>query len=221
MDWVPFYLSGKLALITTILLVTLSAPLAYVLTFSRFTGKSLCEALVNLPLVLPPTVLGFYLLIVMGPKGILGRFWEWLTHSPLIFSFAGIVFASLLYSLPFAIQPMKAAFTKIDRRLLENAYVLGLSPVSTFFRVVLPNSIVGVAASAILVFVHTLGEFGVILMVGGSIPGKTKVASIAIFEAVEALRYNDAWVMSLTLLPICYVVLLLVNVLSEKKRYGT
>jgi molybdate transport system permease protein len=221
MDWVPFYLSGKLALITTILLVTLSAPLSYVLTFSRFTGKSLCEALVNLPLVLPPTVLGFYLLIVMGPKGILGRIWEWLTHSPLIFSFAGIVFASLLYSLPFAIQPMKAAFTKIDRRLLENAYVLGLSPVSTFFRVVLPNSIGGVAASAILVFVHTLGEFGVILMVGGSIPGKTKVASIAIFEAVEALRYNDAWVMSLTLLPICYVVLLLVNVLSEKKRYGT
>ena len=221
MDWVPFYLSGKLALLTTVLLVTLAAPLAYVLTFSRFAGKSLCEALVNLPLVLPPTVLGFYLLIVMGPEGILGRIWEWLTHSPLVFTFSGIVFASLLYSLPFAFQPMKAAFTKIDRRLLENAYILGLSPISTFFRVVLPNAVGGIAASAILVFVHTLGEFGVILMVGGSIPGKTKVASIAIYEAVEALRYKDAWIMSLALLPICYGVLLLVNVLSEKKRYGT
>ena len=220
MDWVPFYLSGKLALITTILLVTLSAPLAYVLTFSRFTGKSLCEALINLPLVLPPTVLGFYLLIVMGPKGILGRIWEWLTHSPLVFSFAGIVFASLLYSLPFAIQPMKAAFSKIDRRLLENAYVLGLSPSSTFFRVVLPNSIGGMIVSAILVFVHTLGEFGVVLMVGGSIPGETKVASIAIYEAVEALRYSDAGTMSLVILIICYIVLISVNLLTGKQSHG-
>jgi molybdate transport system permease protein len=116
---------------------------------------------------------------------------------------------------------MKAAFARIDRRLLESAYVLGLSPFSTFFRVVLPNSVAGLAASAILVFVHTLGEFGVILMVGGSIPGQTKVASIAIYEAVEALRYREAGLMSLALVPVCYAVLIMVNQLSERKRHGT
>ena len=197
----------------------LGAPMAYLLTFSRFKGKFLCEALINLPLVLPPTVLGFYLLTVMGPKGFLGRMWEWITHAPLVFSFAGIVIASVVYSFPFAVLPMKATFSKIDKRLLESAFVLGLSETATFFRVVLPNSVGGIVASAIFVFVHTLGEFGVILMVGGSIPGKTKVASIAIYEAVEALRYNDAGLMSLTLLIICYTVLLLVNLFSEKKLW--
>jgi molybdate transport system permease protein len=126
-----------------------------------------------------------------------------------------------VYSLPFAFQPMKAAFLKIDKRLIESAYVLGLSPFSTFFRVVLPNSIAGIAASGILVFVHTLGEFGVILMVGGSIPGQTKVVSIAIYEAVEALRYREAGVMSLALVPVCYCVLILVNLLSERTKHGT
>ena len=215
--WVPLYLSGKLALLTTVILVMVAAPFAYILTFSRFRGRSLCDALVNLPLVLPPTVLGFYLLVVMGPKGFLGRLWGWLTESSLVFSFSGILLASLVYSLPFAVQPMKAAFSKVDRRLLESAHVLGLSSVSAFFRVLLPNTVSGVAASAILVFVHTLGEFGVILMVGGSIPGQTRVASIAIYEAVEALRYWEAGWMSLILLPVCYAVLIMVNVLSEKK----
>ncbi len=219
MDWTPLYISGKLALITTLILMILGAPLAYFLTFSRFRGKFLCEALVNLPLVLPPTVLGFYLLTVMGPKGFMGRTWEWITHAPLVFSFSGIVIASIVYSFPFAVLPMKATFTKIDKRLLESAFVLGLSQTSTFFRVVLPNSVGGIVASAILVFVHTLGEFGVILMVGGSIPGKTKVASIAIYEAVEALRYNDAGLMSLTLLITCYTVLILVNLFNEKKPW--
>ena len=221
MTWFPLYLSGKLAFITTVILVVSVAPLAYVITYSRFRGKSFFEALINLPLVLPPTVLGFYLLVVMGPKGLLGRLWEWFTGALLVFSFPGIVFASLIFGLPFAFQPMKTAFAKIDRRLLESAYVLGLTPISTFFRVVLPNSVGGIAASAILVFVHTIGEFGVILMVGGSIPGKTKVASIAIYEAVEALRYREAGIMSLTLLPICYTVLILVNLLSERKNNGT
>jgi molybdate transport system permease protein len=127
----------------------------------------------------------------------------------------------LVFSLPFAFQPMKAAFAKIDRRLLESAYVLGLFPFSAFFRVVLPNSVAGLASSAILVFVHTLGEFGVILMVGGSIPGQTKVASIAIYEAVEALRYKEAGLMSLALVPVCYAVLIMVNQLSERKTHGT
>jgi len=219
-DWTALFISGKLALITTLVLVTVSAPLAYILSFSRFTGKSLFEALVNLPLVLPPTVLGFYLLVVMGPKGYVGNLWEWVTHERLVFSFEGIVIASLVYSLPFAILPMKATFSKIDKRLLESAYVLGLSSSSTFFRVVLPNSIGGMIVSAILVFVHTLGEFGVVLMVGGSIPGETKVASIAIYEAVEALRYSDAGMMSLIILIICYIVLISVNLLTGKKNHG-
>ncbi len=214
------YISGKLALMTTLILIVLGAPLGYYLTFSRFRGKYLCEALINLPLVLPPTVLGFYLLTVMGPKGFLGRLWEEITHTPLVFSFSGIVIASIVYSVPFAVLPMKATFIKIDKRLLESAFILGLSPISTFFRVVLPNSVGGIVASAVLVFVHTLGEFGVILMVGGSIPGETKVASIAIYEAVEALRYSEAGLMSLTLLIICYAVLIIVNMLGEEIKYG-
>jgi len=139
MDWIPLYLSGRLALITTVILIILAAPLAYFLAFSRIKGKSLFEALINLPLVLPPTVLGFYLLVAIRPKGVVGRLWEWFTGNTLVFSFSGIVLASLIYSLPFAVLPMKAAFSKMDRRLLESAYVLGLSPVSTFFRVTLPN----------------------------------------------------------------------------------
>ncbi len=220
MDWFPLLLSAKLALLTMVILVVLTMPVAYMLAFARFPGRSLCEALINLPLVLPPTVLGFYLLIAMGPKGPAGRVWEWMSGRQLVFSFAGIVVASLVYSLPFAFQPMKATFSKIDKRLLESAYVLGLSPISAFFRVVLPNSIAGIAASAVLVFVHTLGEFGVILMVGGSIPGKTKVVSIAIYEAVEALRYKEAGIMALTLVPVCYGVLILVNRLSEWRTHG-
>ena len=208
-----------MALITTLILVAAGAPLAYILSFVGFRGKSLLEALINLPLVLPPTVLGFYLLVVMGPRGAVGRLWESITQERLVFSFEGIVIASIVYSLPFAILPMKATFSKIDKRLLESAFVLGLSSTSAFFRVVLPNAIGGIITSAILVFVHTLGEFGVILMVGGSIPGETKVASIAIYEAVEALRYNDAGIMSLAILLLCYFVLIFVNFLGEKKDH--
>ena len=156
-------------------------------------------------------MLGFYLLYAMNPNSLLGRVWEWLTGGDLVFSFSGIVLASTVYSLPFAYQPLKAAFIKVDKRLIESAYVLGLSPISTFFRVIIPNSVGGFAASAILVFVHTLGEFGVILMVGGSIPGRTKVVSIAIYEAVEALRYREAVMMSAILIPVCYCVLLIVK----------
>ena len=220
MDMVPLWLSLKLALVTTVVLVIMAAPLTYLLVYVRFTGKSFFEALLTLPMVLPPTVLGFYLLLVMTPQGNIGRFWKVVTGSPLIFTFAGIVAASLVYSLPFAIQPMKAAFEKIDRRLLESSYVLGLSPMATFFKVIIPNAVNGLAASAILVFIHTLGEFGVILMVGGSIPGETKVASIAIYEAVEALRYGDAAMMCLILVPISYLFLLLINRLTRRQIYG-
>jgi molybdate transport system permease protein len=221
MDFVPLYLSIKLACVSTCILIILAAPLAYVLAYSRFAGKSFLEALINLPMALPPTVVGFYLLVVMGPKGTVGRIWETVTGFPLLFTFLGIAIASMVYSLPFAIQPMKAAFEKIDGRLLESAYVLGLSRFSTFIRVIIPNSVAGVAASAILVFIHSMGAFGVLLMVGGSIPGETKVASIAIYEAVEALNYREAGLMSLTLVPISYTFLLLINRLNRSKRHGT
>lgn len=221
MDWSSIFLSTKLAFLTTIILVMVAAPLSCLFAYSRFPGRSLCEAVINLPLVLPPTVLGFYLLYAMNPNGLLGRMWEGLTGGRLVFSFSGIVLASMVYSLPFAYQPLKAAFLKIDRRLIESAYVLGLSPVSAFFRVIIPNSLSGLAASAILVFVHTLGEFGVILMVGGSIPGKTKVVSIAIYEAVEALRYREAITMSIILIPVCYCVLLIIGMLNGNKNHGT
>ncbi len=186
----------------------------------HFPGKSFLEALLNLPIALPPTVVGFYLLIVLGPKGTVGGLWEAATGSPLLFTFLGIAIASVVYSLPFAIQPMKAAFQKIDRRLLESAYILGLSRFSTFVRVIIPNSFSGIAASAILVFIHSMGAFGVILMLGGSIPGETKVASIAIYEAVESLNYREAGLMSLCLVPISFIFLLFVNYLNKVKKYG-
>jgi molybdate transport system permease protein len=220
MDLVALYLSIKLAVVSTIVLIIIAAPLSYALVYSRIPGKPFLDALINLPIVLPPTVLGFYLLVVMSPKGSIGHVWESVFGFPLLFTFTGIVIASLIYSLPFAVAPMKAAFARIDLRLVENAQVLGLSPIKVFFRVILPNSLAGIAASAILVFLHTIGEFGVILMVGGSIPGKTKVASIAIYEAVEALRYQDAWLMSITLVPVCFVFLLIVNRLTPEVHHG-
>jgi len=218
MDWQPLFLSLKLAAVSTFLLIILAAPLAYALALTRFAGKAFLEALINLPMALPPTVLGFYLLVIMGPKGFLGRFWETITGSPLVFTFQGIIMALLIYCLPFAIQPMKAAFEKIDRSMLESAYVLGLSPLATFLRVIIPNSVSGLAAAAILVFIHSIGAFGVLLMVGGSIPGETKVVSIAIYEAVESLAYREAGLMCLVLIPISYSFLLLLNLITRRSR---
>ena len=221
MDLSPLYLSAKLAFITTAFLLLLATPVAYFLVYIPFPGKPFVEALLGLPLVMPPTVLGFYLLILMGPRGILGRIWQTLTGHSLIFTFSGILLASLIYSFPFAVQPLKMAFEKIDRRLVEAAYVLRCSPQKTFFKVILPNALNGLATSAILTFAHTMGEFGVVLMVGGSIPGKTKVASIAIYEYVESLRYREAGLLSLALLGISYLVLLVANLLTRGSEYGT
>lgn len=220
MDFSPLVLSLQLSLVSTVILLLLAAPLTYVLAYGRFRGKILVEALVGLPLVLPPTVLGFYLLMVLGPEGVIGSIWQAVSGQPLLFTFIGIVIASMFHSLPYAVQPLRAAFEKIDPRLLETAAVLGCSPVSAFFRVVLPNARGGLVASAVLAFAHTMGEFGVILMVGGSIPGKTRVASIAIYEYVEALRYQEAWQLSIALVIISYIVLLLVSYLNRGTRYG-
>lgn len=213
----PLVLSAKLALITTLLIPLAAAPLAYVLAFRRFPGKSLLDALVSLPMVLPPTVLGFGLLLAMRPQGALGGAWESLTGQRLVFSFTGIVLASLVYNLPFAVQPLRTAFEKLDPRLLEASAVLGLSPLRTFFRVVLPCSLPGLAAASVLVFAHSLGEFGVILMVGGSIPGSTKVAAIAIYEAVEAMRYNDAFMICLALVPVSFAALVAINSMNGRR----
>ena len=217
MDLTPLVLSAKLSLISTILLLLLAMPLAALLVFVPFRGRFLVDSLVNLPLVLPPTVLGFYLLIVLGPDGGIGTLWQTLTGNSILFSFSGIVLAAMVHSLPFAVQPLKTAFEKIDSRLLEMANVLGSSPVDTFFRVILPNAVHGIAASAILAFAHTMGEFGVILMIGGSIPGQTKVASIAIYEYVETMQYREAALMSLVLVIVSYLVLLAVGHLNRTR----
>ncbi|MCF6291598.1 MAG: molybdate ABC transporter permease subunit [Desulfobacterales bacterium] len=215
MDMTALYLSGKLALVSTVLLLVLAAPLTYFLVYVRLPGKFLLEALVGLPLVLPPTVLGFYLLTVLGPQGPVGRFWAAMTGNGLLFTFAGIAVAVMAHSLPYTVQPLKTAFEKIDPRLLETAAVLGLSRIAIFRRVILPNALGGLVAAAVLTFAHIMGEFGVVLMVGGSIPGKTRVASIAIYEYVEALRYQEAWQLSLALLVISYFVLLIVMYLNR------
>ena len=178
-------------------------------------GKIFRRGLHQSPHCPAATVIGFYLLFIIGPKGHVGAIWESIFGGSLLFTFTGIVIATVIYSLPFAIQPIKAAFEKMDIRLLESAYVLGLSRVAAFFRVIIPNSVSGIAAGAILVFLHSMGAFGVILMVGGSVPGETRVASIAIYEAVEAMDYHKAWMLSLAFLPISYFFLLLVNRLTR------
>jgi len=215
MDLTPLYLSAKLSLVSTVILLVLATPLAALLVFVPFRGRFLIDSLINLPLVLPPTVLGFYLLVILGPDGPVGRLCSALSGGPIVFTFGGIVLAAMVHSLPFAVQPLKTAYEKIDIRLLEMADVLGSSPISTFFRVIIPNAAGGIGASAVLAFAHTMGEFGVILMIGGSIPGKTKVASIAIYEYVEAMRYREAALLSLVLVVISYAILLLVNMLSR------
>lgn len=218
MDYLALYVTLKLALLTTVVLMLIAAPVAYILAYCRFPGKALIEALIYLPMALPPTVIGFYLIIAMSPKGFAGRMWESLTGGSLLFTFLGITIAAVIYSIPFAVQPMKASFRKIDRRLLEAACILGLSRKATFLRVIIPNSINGIAAAAVLVFLHSIGAFGVLLMVGGSIPGETRVASIAIYEAVETMDYATAGMIALSFLPISYVFLLAINKLTEDSR---
>jgi molybdate transport system permease protein len=215
-DYTAIFLTIKLAAVSTVILVAAAAPIAYMLAFASIPGKSFIEALIYLPTALPPTVIGFYLIMTMGPKGVIGSAWGSLTGGgTLLFTFYGIAAASVIYSIPYAVQPIKAAFQKLDRRLLENAYVLGLSKKAAFFRVIIPNSKNGILAAAVLVFLHSMGAFGVLMMVGGSIPGETRVASIAIYEAVESMDYHKAGMISLSFIPVSYILLLLANRLSR------
>jgi molybdate transport system permease protein len=203
-------LSLRLAATVSILLLALALPLAYGLAFSAWRGKFLLESVVALPLVLPPTVLGFYALVAMGPRGPLGKLWQSLFGHPLAFTFAGLVLASMLYSLPFAVQPLVASFESLDRRLLDASAVLGADRVRTFLRIIFPLAWPGVLTALVLSFAHTLGEFGVVLMVGGNLPGITRTVSIDIYDRVQALDYGAAHQTALLLLLVSFVVLSIV-----------
>jgi len=204
----PLTLSFQLAAITTLILIVISTPIAWWLARTSSRWKPLVQTTVALPIVLPPTVMGFYLLILLGPGGAIGGWWVELTGSALTFSFAGLVIASCLYSLPFAVQPLVSAFESLGNRNLEAAWTLGASRLDAFFSVAVPLSLRGYLGAMVLSFAHTLGEFGVVLMVGGNIPGETRVISIAIYDQVESLNYSAAHQLSATLLVIAFVVLL-------------
>ena len=208
-DWEAVWLSVRLAAATTVVLVVLGMPIAYWLARTRRPWRPLVEAVVALPLVLPPTVLGFYLLVAMGPDGPLGALWAGATGGRLPFSFEGLLVASVVYSLPFAVQPFSVAFAAVDRSLLEVSWTLGRSGLATFLRVVVPLSAGGILTGMVLTFAHTLGEFGVVLMVGGSIPGETRTVSIAIYDRVQALDYAGAAATALPLLFASFAVLAL------------
>src|SRR3954468_20315713 len=216
MDWQAFWLTFRLALIVTTVLLVLGLPLAYWIAFSRWRWKFLCEAVVALPIVLPPTVLGFYVLIALGSRSPLGRWWQSMTGHTLAFTFEGLVIGSVIYSLPFAVQPFAAAFSAVDRRLLNASAVLGVSKFRTFWRVIIPLSFSGLVTGVALTFAHTIGEFGVVLMVGGNIPGVTRTLSINIYDQVQNLNYSSAAITSATLLVISFVILSIVYGVNRK-----
>ena len=207
----------KLALISTAILLALGTPLAWWLARTRWRFKFLLEAVVALPLVLPPTVLGFYLLLVLGPHGPIGGLMELLGSRPLAFTFSGLVIGSVFYSMPFVVQPLQNAFGALGRRPLEVAATLGASPLDRFLTVGVPLARAGFITAAVLGFAHTVGEFGVVLMIGGNIPGETQVVSIAIYDHVEALSYAQAHWLSAVLLVMSF--LMLVAVYGFNRRF--
>ena len=200
-------ISLKLSLLTTIVLTLVSLPLAYILSFREFPLKSILESVLLLPILIPPSVLGFYLAYAFGMGSTLGILYKEITGRSLVFSFEGILLASLIYSLPFGVFPIREAFQKIPKRYVEIAYVFGYSPWQTFLKVVLPNSYGGILTSIALIFANTMGEFGVILMVGGNIPGETRTLSVYIYDEVQALNYKEANIASLTLLSVSLIAL--------------
>lgn len=207
MNWGAVVLSLKLAVSVAAILMVVGMPIAYWVTFSRWRGKFLVEAIVALPLVLPPTVLGYYILVGLGPRHVAGRLWQaWFGHT-LPFTFGGLLVASVLYSLPFAVQPIAAGFDAVDRRLIEASWTLGASRLATFFRVILPLSTAGAVTGLVLSFAHTIGEFGVVLMVGGNIPSVTRTVSIDIYDQTQAANYDVANETALVLLLFSFLVL--------------
>lgn len=218
MDWQAIVLSLKLALWVVVLLFPVGLVLSWLLVYGRFKGKVLLDAVVSLPLVMPPTVLGFYLIVAMGPHSPVGRFWEAVTGQMLVFSFSGLVVASVFLNLPFFIQPFVSALAGVDRKLLEAAATLGARPVGIYLRVATPLAWRGLVAGIIMTFAHAIGEFGVVLMVGGNLPGVTRTASIALFDQVQALDMKGANQTALFLLVLSFAVLLCTSVLRAKDR---
>jgi molybdate transport system permease protein len=213
-------LTGKLATWTTVLLLLIGFPLAYLLAYKRFLWKPLLEALINMPMVLPPTVLGFYMLVAYSPSNAFGRFLEQYFDLRLAFSFGGVLLASILFSLPFMVQPLQNGLLAIPVSLREASATLGKSPVTTFFRVLIPNMIPSVVTAVAMTFAHCIGEFGVVIMVGGNMPGETRVASIAIYDEVQAMNYDRANQYSMVLFLISFVLLTVIySMNSRKKRF--
>ncbi|QOR62232.1 molybdate ABC transporter permease subunit [Sulfurovum sp. ST-21] len=222
MNFEPFVLSFKLAGITALILFFISLPLAWYLSQTRSKSKPFLEALTALPIVLPPSVLGFYILWALSYNSPVGAFFEEIFGVKLVFSFEGLVIASCFYSLPFMVQPLQNGFESINRNMLEASYIAGKSKVETIFKVALPNMKPALMTAIIVTFAHTVGEFGVVLMVGGSIPGETKVASVAIYEMVEIMDYTSAHIYSAIMVGISFVVLLSVYIFNARqtKRFG-
>lgn len=216
MDWQAFWLTIRLAVLVAVILAMLALPIAYWITYSRWRWKFLVEAIVALPIVLPPTVLGFYILVALGPRSPLGRWWQSLTGHTLAFTFEGLVIGSIFYSLPFAVQPFAASFATVDQKLLAASATLGASRLQTFFRVILPLSVSGLVTGMALTFAHTMGEFGVVLMVGGNIPGVTRTVSIDIYDQVQAFNYSAANQTALVLLAISFTLLSMVYALNRR-----
>jgi molybdate transport system permease protein len=217
MDWQALFLTLKLDLVVCVLLLLVGVPLAFWLAFSQWRWKFLIEAIVALPLVLPPTVLGFYLLVAMGPRSFLGKTYAWAWGRGLPFTFEGLVLASVIYSLPFMVQPLSGAFAAVDPKLIAASSVLGASRLRTFLRVILPLSLAGLLTGLVLTFAHTLGEFGVVLMVGGNIPGVTRTVSISIYDNVQALDYAAASSTSAVLLVASFLILSLVYAMNRNR----
>jgi len=215
MDLEPIWLSLRLAAITTILLLFIGVPIAYWLSRKQTVLKLIAEALITMPLVLPPSVLGFYLLLAFSPSNAFGEWLQAHFDLQLVFSFKGLVIASIIYSLPFMVSPIKAAFSHLPKSMAEASYIMGKSKTQTFFKVLLPNIKASIFTAVVLTFAHTLGEFGVVLMIGGNIPGQTKVASIAIYDAVETMDYASANAYALILFAITFIIVVGVFIINR------
>jgi molybdate transport system permease protein len=215
MDGQAFWLTIRLAVLVAVLLAGLGLPVAYWIAYSRWRWKFLVEAVVALPIVLPPTVLGFYVLVALGSRSPLGRWWQAMTGHTLAFTFEGLLIGSMLYSLPFAVQPFAASFSAVDSRLMAASSTLGAGKLRTFFRVILPLSAPGLVTGVALSFAHTMGEFGVVLMVGGNVPGVTRTVSIDVYDQTQALNFSAANQTALVLLAISFVVLAVVYGLNR------
>lgn len=218
LEFTPFVLSFKLAGITTLILFVISLPLAWYLSQTKSRSKPFLEAFTALPIVLPPSVLGFYILVALSQNSPIGAFFDTYFGIKLVFNFTGLVVASCFYSLPFMVQPLQGGFESLNKNILEASYIAGKSKLQTVFKVALPNIKPAVLTAFIITFAHTVGEFGVILMVGGSIPGETKVASVAIYEMVEIMDYTSAHIYSAMMVIISFLVLLAVYIFNHKQN---